>query len=243
MVACGPGVERIAEEAHSLFPDQNMAVLSSDLSGDMTRTRDIFRDIEEGKVDLIVGTQLVAKGHHFPKLTLVGVVDADLGLGMGDLRAAERSYQLVHQVAGRAGRAELPGTALLQTHSPDHLVLQALAAEDRELFYEREIAQRQSLGLPPFGRLAAIIISGKEEAELMKFCRGMVICAPSADGISVLGPAPAPLYQIRGRYRLRFLIKAAVGNSIQKFLKAWLKEVQPGSRFRLRIDIDPQSFL
>ncbi len=243
MVACGPGIERIAEEARALFPDRSMAVLSSDLSGDMNRVRQTFRDIEESKIDFVIGTQLVAKGHHFPNLTLVGVVDADLGLGMGDLRASERSYQLAHQVAGRAGRAALPGRALLQTHTPEHPVLQALAAEDKDLFYEREISQRQSLGLPPFGRLAAIIISGKSESALMQLCRQLAASAPVARGVSVLGPAPAPLYQIRGRYRMRFLLKAVLGISVQNYLRKWLTGVQPGSRFRLRVDIDPQGFL
>ncbi|PLX41008.1 MAG: primosomal protein N', partial [Hyphomicrobiales bacterium] len=243
MVACGPGIERIAEEAAALFPDQSMTVLSSDLSGDLTRVQRVFADIEAGRIDLVIGTQLVAKGHHFPGLTLVGVVDADLGLAMGDLRAAERSYQLVHQVAGRAGRADLPGKVILQTHTPEHPVLQALAADDRDMFYEREIAQRRDLGLPPFGRLAAVIVSGKVEAELIRFCRKLAAAAPAAAEIRVLGPAPAPLFQIRGRYRMRFLLKAAPGQSPQAYLKAWLGPVKAKAGIRLRIDIDPQNFL
>ena len=200
--------------------------------------------IAEGAADIIVGTQIVAKGHHFPKLSFVGVVDADLGLGNGDLRAAERTYQLLSQVAGRAGRsADVPGFAMLQTHMPEHPVLQALAAADRDGFFEREIMAREMAAMPPFGRLAALVISATAPDEGLNFVRSMAQHCPQNEAITVLGPAPAPIARIRNRYRWRFLIKAAKHAPVQGFIAKWLTHVKPRGSVRLSVDIDPYSFL
>jgi primosomal protein N' (replication factor Y) len=193
--------------------------------------------------DVLIGTQIVAKGHHFPMLTLVGVVDADLGLVGGDLRAGERTYQLLHQVAGRAGRAERPGRALLQTYMPEQPVMQALASGDRDRFLAAEASARRAAGLPPFGRLAALILSAPD-AEAADFAaRALARAAPQMPGLSVLGPAPAPLAILRGRHRRRFLVKAERGVNIQSVLRDWLGRVRLSGSARLQVDIDPYSFL
>ena len=202
-----------------------------------------MRQIREREVDLIVGTQIVAKGHHFPWLTVVGVVDADLGLSGGDLRAGERSFQLLHQVAGRAGRAERPGRVLLQTHEPDHPVIRALAEGDRDAFLEREAAARREGGLPPYARLAAFILSDVDPDRLDQAARALARRAPRQEGLQVLGPAPAPLAVLRGRHRRRFLLKARRDLPIQQIIAAWLKDFPLRGSLRLQVDIDPYSFL
>ena len=207
MVPVGPGVERLAEEAAARFPQARIAILSSDLSRG-TLLRDAIRDVEEGEYNLVIGTQLVAKGHHFPHLTLVGVVDADLALESSDPRGGERTWALMAQVAGRAGRGEKPGRALVQTYLPEHPLMQALKKGDRDSYLNQEKAIRENAGLPPYGRLAAIIISGNDAAETERFARASAMIAPLADGITVLGPAAAPIAMVRGRHRLRFLVKA-----------------------------------
>src|SRR6185437_5394219 len=193
LVACGPGVERLEEETALLFPDKRVLVLSSDLITSIERMREEFRAIEEGRVDIIIGTQLVAKGHHFPRLNLVGVVDADLGLGSGDPRASERTFQLLHQVIGRAGREEGYGVGYLQTHQPEHPVMRALIAQDREAFYNSEIAAREHLSYPPFGRLASLLVTGADRHATEGFARKLAAAAPRSDDVRVLGPAEAPL--------------------------------------------------
>jgi primosomal protein N' (replication factor Y) len=199
--------------------------------------------VQAREIDLLIGTQIVAKGHHFPHLTLVGVVDADLGLYGGDLRAAERTYQLLHQVAGRAGRAEHRGRVLLQTAEPEHPVMQALAAGARDRFFEAEAAARESAGLPPFGRLAALVLSGPDARQLDEVARQLARRAPQAEGVAILGPAPAPLAVLRGRHRRRFLVKAPRNFRLQALLRAWLGQVKLPNAVRLQVDIDPYSFL
>jgi len=203
--------------------------------------------VQAREIDLLIGTQIVAKGHHFPHLTLVGVVDADLGLYGGDLRAAERTYQLLHQVSGRAGRAEHRGRVLLQTAEPDHPVMQALAAsqdgQGRDTFFAAEAAAREEAGLPPFGRLAALILSGPDPRQLDDAARALARAAPRVDDVTILGPAPAPLAVLRGRHRRRFLVKAPRGFRVQALLRAWLGQVKMPSAVRLQVDIDPYSFL
>ena len=197
----------------------------------------------EQRYDVLIGTQIVAKGHHFPMLTLVGVVDADLGLVGGDLRAAERTYQLLHQVGGRAGRAERQGRVLIQTFMPEQPVMKALASGDRDRFLEAEAAARREAGLPPFGRLAALIVSAAD-AEAADFAaRALARAAPQLPGVAVLGPAPAPLAILRGRHRRRFLVKAEREVNLQAVLRDWLSRVRLGGSARLQVDIDPYSFL
>lgn len=243
LVACGPGVERIAEEARELFPEARLAVLSSDnLRGPLSH-EEAFRAIEAREVDIIVGTQIVAKGHHFPWLTVVGVVDADLGLENGDLRAAERTFQLLQQVAGRAGRAERPGRVFLQTYMPEHGVMRALVAGDRDAFLAREAEARARVGLPPFGRLVGVVVSSENAKQAQKFARDMARAVPRADDVAVLGPAPAPMALLRGRTRLRFLVKASRGVNVQAYMQAWLSALKVPGAVRVSVDVDPYSFL
>jgi primosomal protein N' (replication factor Y) len=191
----------------------------------------------------MVATQAAAKGHNFPGLTLVGVVDGDLGLRGGDLRAAERTYQLLTQVSGRAGRHDRPGRALVQTHAPDHPVMRAIAAGDREGFLAAELAERRAVGLPPFGRLAAVILSGPDGPALEEFAQGMAAASPNGENIRVFGPADAPLALVRGRRRKRFLVQAERSVDLQAFLRAWRARIKPPSAIRLTMDVDPYSFL
>lgn len=244
LVACGPGVERIAEEVAATFPEQRIIVLSSDMAGGVKRLRLELDAIANGEADIVIGTQLVAKGHNFPNMTLVGVVDADLGLANGDPRAAERTFQLLNQVTGRAGRTGLKSTGLLQTYQPDHPVMQAIISGDSENFYRREIEERERNGLPPFGRLAALIISADAKSDAETHARALRRIAPISPEIAVFGPAEAPLALIRGRHRYRILIHGTRRADIQTYIRALLSRAprERGS-IRVHIDIDPQSFL
>ncbi len=245
MVACGPGVERIAEEVALRFPDAKLALLSSDLIPGLAEMREVIHRIEAGEANLIIGTQIVAKGHNFPDLCLVGVVDGDLGLASGaDPRAGERTFQLLHQVTGRAGRASIKGRGLVQTYNPEHPVMEAIINGDREAFLEREIRQRQLGVLPPYGRLAALVISAKDPRLAEQFARETARRAPPADRIDVLGPAEAPIAIVRGRHRWRLLVRAPRELDIQSYLRAWLSVLpEVKGDLRLVVDIDPYSFL
>ncbi len=241
--ACGPGVERLAEEVRGRFPDARLEIVASDTLSGPRATRALLTRIEGREIDILIGTQVLAKGHHFPLLTLVGVVDADLGLDGGDLRAAERTYQLHFQVAGRAGRADRPGRVLMQSHLPDHPVMAALVSGDRDSFLDREKEARRRAGMPPFGRLASLIVSGRDENAAFAVARRLGDAAPRGEGISVLGPAPAPLSVLRGMYRFRLLLKAARNVPVQEHVRGWLRGVSRPSNVRVRVDIDPYSFL
>ncbi len=244
LAAVGPGVERLQEEAASVFPDAHIAVLSSDLFGSARALKAEIESIAEGGADIIIGTQLVAKGHNFPKLTLVGVIDADLGLQGSDLRAAERTFQLMRQVAGRAGRVEAQGVALLQTFQPEHPVIRAILSGDEEGFWRAEAAEREAAGVPPYGRMAGIILSGPDVAQV--FDAGNLLARNDAPlrqvGAQVFGPAPAPIARIRGRHRVRLLVKAPKGVALQQALAKWVAQVRIKGDLRLAVDIDPQSF-
>lgn len=245
LVACGPGVERVAEEVKERFPEARLALLSSDLIPGLEEMRRIIGSIESGDVDIIIGTQIVAKGHNFPLLATVGIVDGDLGLSMGaDPRAGERTFQLLHQVTGRAGRALTKGRGYIQTHMPEHPVMAAIISGDRESFLEREIDMRRRGLLPPFGRLAALVISARDKDLAETFAREVAKRAPRADQIEVLGPAEAPISVVRGRHRWRLLVKAPRDKNIQGYLRAW-EEALPkiGGDLRLTVDIDPYNFL
>lgn len=244
LVACGPGVERLAEEVVGLFPDARTLILSSDLSGGVKRLRLELDAIAKGEVDIVVGTQLAAKGHNFPLMTCVGVIDADLGLANGDPRAAERTFQLLSQVTGRAGRAGGDSVGYLQTYQAEHPVLQAIASGDREAFYEREIAGREASRLPPYGRLAAIIVSASSKSEAEGYARAIRRVAPMAQGISILGPAEAPIAVVRERYRFRLLVHGELGVSLQPWLrKLFAASPKVRGSIRVNLDVDPQSFL
>ncbi len=244
LAAIGPGVERLQEEAAHLFPAARTMVLSSDLVTSVETMRAELSEIAEGRVDLIIGTQLVAKGHNFPRLNLVGVVDADLGLNNGDPRAAERTFQLLNQVIGRAGREQGRGVGYLQTYQPEHPVMKALAAADREAFYDTEIELRERTLYPPFGRLASLIVSAGDRPTAEGFARKLASVAPRNEAVQVLGPAEAPLAVVKGRYRFRLLVKSARGVDLSGYLREWLA-VAPKTtgNLKLEVDVDPQSFL
>lgn len=261
LVACGPGVERLADEVAERFPDARRIVLSSDFPGGTERLKRELEDIANGAFDIIIGTQLVAKGHNFPGITLVGVVDADIGLASGDPRAAERTFQLLQQVTGRAGRGDQPGIGVVQTWQQDHPVMRALVSGDAEKFYEEEIEQRRRAGLPPFGRMAALIISGKDRTSAEAHARALVRAAhglpeserwllaragelPEAGHVTILGPAEAPIAIVRGRHRFRLLVKAPRTADLQGFLRAMIAAAPPErGGVRVQVDVDPMSFL
>ncbi|MBT3142667.1 primosomal protein N' [Falsiruegeria litorea] len=244
LAAVGPGIERLAEEAEAAFPDATIVTLSSDMFGSARALKAKIEEIAEGDADIVIGTQLVAKGHNFPNLTLVGVIDADLGLQGSDLRAAERTFQLMRQVAGRAGRAEKPGQALLQTFQPEHPVIRAILSGDEDGFWEAEARERRGAGVPPYGRMAGIILSGPDVAAV--FDLGNVLARNDgplrAIGAQVYGPAPAPIARVRGRHRVRMLIKAEKGAPLQEAISRWIAPLRLKGDLRLSVDIDPQSF-
>lgn len=239
LAACGPGVERIGEEAAGLFPQAKVAVLSSDDAS----YQETLSAMQEGEIDVIIGTQLLAKGHHFPKLTLVGVVDADMGLTGGDIRASEHTYQLLHQIGGRAGRAEHAGRVLLQTFQPEHPVLQALKEGKEADFLAAEGAQRKLAGLPPYGRLACLLVDGPNERDVAQCAQSLVRHFPMVEGLRLLGPAPAPLSKLRNQYRYRIILKAPKELALQNHLRGWLSHLSLPKNVRLKVDIDPYSFV
>lgn len=241
--ACGPGVERLAEEVTARFPDRPFDIMASDTVQSPAAAAALVRRMQDRQIDILIGTQIMAKGHHFPYLTLVGVIDADLGLAGGDLRAAERTYQILHQVSGRAGRAERPGRVLLQSYRPDHPVMAALVSGDRDRFMSAEAAARERHQMPPFGRLAALIVSGPDMAAVDDVARALGRSRPTGAGITVLGPAPAPLAILRGRHRRRLLVKTTREVNVQSLLRGWLAAVRLPNSVRVQVDVDPYSFL
>ncbi|MBN9578936.1 MAG: primosomal protein N' [Alphaproteobacteria bacterium] len=245
LIACGPGVERVAEEFAAVFPDARMAIASSDTLHGPTETQAAIRAMAKGEIDVLIGTQIMAKGHHFPQLTLVGVIDADLGTADGDLRARERTFQLLQQVAGRAGRAEKPGLVLLQTRNPADNVIHAMTesgAGGRDRFYDQEITYRERAGTPPFGRLAALILSGRDSALVQNAGRTLAKAAPHARDVKVWGPTPAFYHLLRGQTRERLLVQAGRNVDVQAYLRTWLSAVKLPNAVRLTVDIDPVSF-
>ncbi|RKQ71007.1 replication restart DNA helicase PriA [Litorimonas taeanensis] len=243
LTAVGPGVERVAEEAARHFPEAKIEIFSSDTAGNPAAIKDRMDRMARGEIDILVGTQMVVKGHNFLNLTFVGVVDGDLALAGGDPRAGERTYQTLVQVAGRAGRAKKAGHALIQTHQPEHEALLALAAGDRELFIGVELAMREMLGLPPFGKLAAIIIWGPDRAKTEALAKKMVSLAPRTDGVEILGPSEPPVGRLRGQYRRRLFIQAESTVNLSRYMAVWRQKIRPPAKYKVQIDIDPQSFM
>mgnify|MGYP001372758481 CR=1 FL=1 len=242
LVPCGPGVERLAEEVGRLIPDARIKMATSDHLVSIESARQLVAEIERREIDIIIGTQIIAKGYHFPLLTLVGVVDADLGLQGGDLRAAERTFQLLYQVSGRSGRGERPGEVILQTYMSTHPVMEALCSGNKEKFIKAEISARKATNMPPFGRLVSLIVSGKDETAVDQTSFSLGRTAPHSDEIQVLGPAPAPFALLRGRHRRRLLLKAKRGFNVQAAVRSWLDRTPYPKNVRVQIDIDPYSF-
>lgn len=243
LAACGPGVERIYEEVKQRFPNARIEVISSDITPSLTEVSNIITRMEQGKVDIIIGTQILAKGHHFPSLTLVGIVDADLGLMGSDLRASEQTFQLLSQVSGRAGRAEKKGVVYVQTLNPENEVLKALIDNDMDRFIKIEKQFRKVLKMPPFGKLAGIVVSGSDRDLAERFATYLGNIALNNDSVTTLGPTPAPIHMLRGKYRYRLLIKTATNIKIQEIIKEWLSKVNIPNKIRVNIDIDPYSFM
>ncbi len=243
LVACGPGVERIAEEVGKKFPTARIGVMTSDSTTSLGTVKDLVEKIENNEIDIIVGTQMIAKGYHFPNLTLVGIIDADIGLAGGDLRASERTYQLLHQVSGRAGREKDKGKVIVQSYIPDNMVIKAILSGQRKNFLEFEAQSRSNSLMPPYSRFAGIIISGRDEQQTSMVARDIVKSAPTNDNIRILGPVPAPMYLLRGRYRQRILIKAPLNINIQSFLRKIISIQKPYSDIKIKVDVDPYSFV
>jgi primosomal protein N' (replication factor Y) len=243
LTGVGPGVERLAEEARTRFPRARVEVFSSDTAASPEALRDLIGRMERGDVDILIGTQIVAKGHNFPGLTLVGVVDADAGLKGGDLRAGERTFQLLSQVAGRAGRADKPGRAIIQTYAPESPAIALLAAGDRDGFIAHEMSMREQMGFPPYGRLGAVIISAGSAEHADAYARDFAAAQPNADGVDVWGPAPAPIAILRGRHRRRFLARSDRGVDLSAFLAAWRDRLKAPGGLRVAIDIEPYGFM
>ena len=243
LAACGPGVERVAEEIKSRLPEARTAIMASDTLDGPKAAQELVRQMADQELDLLIGTQIMAKGYHFPRLTLVGVVDADLGLSGGDPRAAERTFQLLQQVAGRSGRAEDAGRVMLQTTAPDHPVMKALVKSDRDAFMAAELHEREAYHLPPFYRLASLTVSGEDAKQVIQFAEQLAMLAPQSDKLRVLGPAPAPFAMLRGRYRHRLMIQAPRKVDLSTVIRQWLAAVKTPRHLRVLIDVDPYSFL
>ncbi len=243
LTACGPGVERIAEEIRARFPQARIEILSSDTAGSFAEISDVIRRMEKGEIDILIGTQILAKGHHFPSLTLVGIIDADLGLFGNDLRAGEQTFQLLSQVAGRAGRGSKKGRVYLQTLYPDNAVLKALVDNDRNRFLALEKQSRQTLHLPPYGKLAALIVSSSDANAAAQTASLLAKTGPTGSEVDVLGPAPAPIFMLRGKFRYRLLLKTFKHINIQDILKKWLGSLNIPGNVRVEADIDPYSFM
>jgi primosomal protein N' (replication factor Y) len=242
LIACGPGVERVAEEFAATFPEARAAVASSDTLHGPLETQSAIRAMAKREIDVLIGTQIVAKGHHFPQLTLVGVIDGDLGGSEGDPRARERTFQLLQQVSGRAGRAEKPGLVLIQTRHPDDPVMQALSSGDRDTFLRQETESRKRVSAPPFGRLAAIILSGADGDAVREAGRELARAAPKARGVRVWGPTPAFYQILRGRTRERLLVQTERNVDVQAYLRIWLDSITLTKSVRMAVDVDPISF-
>lgn len=239
----GPGVERLAEETHARFPGARIEVFSSDTTQTPDALMALIGRMERSEIDILIGTQIVAKGHNFPNLTLVGVVDADAGLKGGDLRAGERTFQLLSQVAGRAGRADKPGRALIQTYAPESPAIALLAEGDRDAFNDMELESREMMGFPPFGRLGAVILSAPSSGDADEWAKEFAAHQPNAKGVEVWGPAPAPISVLRGRHRRRFLVRADKDVDISAYLLAWKERVKLPSSVRATLDVEPYSFM
>lgn len=240
---CGPGVERMMEIMQKAFPDKRIVAVTSDSAPNMKAMNELWKSIEQGEVDIIIGTQMLAKGHNFPHLTLVGIVDADAGLAGGDVRAAETTFQLIQQVSGRAGRFDKKGRVIVQTSQLEHPLMTALVSNDRDQFYELELAEREAGRMPPYGRLVALILSGREPDRVQSMAYTMARMIPKAEDIHVLGPIPAPIAKIRNRYRWRFLVRAAKNAPVQDFIRLWIEQCSIPSMLQLTVDVDPYNFL
>lgn len=242
LIACGPGVERIEEEVRSYFQNHNIAVVSKDHIDKPQKMQELLQHMKDGEIDILIGTQMITKGYHFPNLTLVGVVDADIGIAGGDLRSHERTYQLLHQVGGRAGRESKKGAVLLQTYNPEHVVLSTLKNDSEEEFIKYEIENRRSANMPPFSKIVSIILTDKNESRVFEFAKSLVAAAPQSDAV-ILGPAKALMSKIAQKYRYRILLIVSKKFNLQQYLQFWFSLVKVPSSCHVKVDVDPQSFV
>jgi len=243
MVACGPGVERLAEEVNKFIPEARVRLMTSDTIKSGDEAKALVQDMLAANIDILIGTQMVTKGFHFPSLTLVGVIDADLGLSGGNLRAGERSMQLLSQVSGRAGREEKPGRAILQTYLPEHPIMAALIQGDRDKFVREELEARREAGMPPFTRLVGLIVASARQQYALEVARLLVRKAPVMSGFEIFGPAPAPISLLRGKYRFRLLVRTPRKFGLQALLRSWLGRIEWSKEVSVRVDVDPYSFM
>ena len=239
----GVGLEKIEQEVHARFPNARTALVSSDIITSRQSLERLVNRMEQGEIDIVIGTQILAKGHHFPNLTLVGVVDADMGLFGTDFRAAEHTFQQLFQVAGRAGRGEFPGRVLLQSYQPTHPVLTAICAGNRDSFMEMDMAGRRAAQMPPYGQLIAVIVEGEKERVLQNYCAALAAAAPVLNGAKIMGPITAQIYQIRNWYRMRFLVAGPASAALQPAVSHWLAKVKQPANIRVKIDVNPINFL
>jgi primosomal protein N' (replication factor Y) len=239
----GVGLEKIQEEVNAKFPNARTALVSSDTMMSRQALQRLIDRMESGETDIVIGTQILAKGHHFPNLTLVGVVDSDMGLFGADFRAAEHTFQQLFQVAGRAGRGEQPGRVLLQTYQPEHPVLRAICSYDRDGFMSADMESRRAAGMPPYGQLIAVIVECEKESVLQKYCADLAAAAPVLSGGKIMGPIAAQVYQIRGWYRMRFLVAGAQRADLQPVVRQWLSKVKQPANIRVKTDVNPQNFM
>lgn len=239
----GVGLEKIQQEVNIRFPTARTALVSSDIITSRQSLERLVNKMESGEIDIVIGTQILAKGHHFPNLTLVGVVDADMGLFGTDFRAAEHTFQQLFQVAGRAGRGEFPGRVLMQTYQPEHPVLTAICACDRDAFMSTDMAGRRMAQMPPYGQLIAIIVEGEKESALQRYCADLAAAAPILNGAKIMGPIAAQVYQIRNWYRMRFLVAGGASANLQPIVSHWLGKVKTPANIRIKIDVNPINFM
>ena len=242
LLFCGPGVERIFSELEKIYPNKKIAIFSSDTLKKNKITNTLLKKVEKKKIDILVGTQLLSKGFHFPKLNCIVVVDCDFSSHGYDLRSAEKNIQLYHQLAGRAGRESNTSTIYFQTYTPDDEVLLNISKNDPHAFLQKELLLRKEKKLPPFYRLISLIISGKNEPLIMKFAISVKSKLPKINEVNVLGPVLAPITKLKKKYRCRILIRYPKNLFIQKYLSKSLNKIKIASGIKLEVDVDPINF-
>jgi len=242
LLFCGPGVERIFAELKTIYPDKKIEIFSSDTLKKNAFTNILEKKVEKKKIDILIGTQLISNGFHFPKLNCVVVVDGDFSSHGYDLRSAEKNVQLYHQLSGRAGREAKISTIYFQTYTPDDEVLINISKNDPHAFLKKELFLRKEKKLPPFFRLISLIISGKDEQLIIRFATTIKSKLPKLNNVNILGPVLAPITKLRKKHRCRILIRYPKNLFIQKYLSQSLNKIKITSGIKLEVDVDPINF-